>query len=145
MRPWDAEEAAWARECATAGDSFEEIAAWSGRPVAEVALIVGLPAMTDRQREVASLLAAGVAPGRIDQITGKDGARARIRAIQAKGYRLPDPNRRLSMAEVRALKARLGCETLSQLADRLNVPRGTSSHWSTRGLGVFRVEEALHG
>lgn len=144
-RPWDQEEVEWARECATAGDSFEEIADWSERAVAEVATMVGLPAMTSRQREVASLLAAGLTPGRIDQVTGVDGARHVITAIKAKGYDLPDAKSRLGMAEIRALQRQLGCETLTELAGRLGVPMGSATHWRQRGLPLFTVREGLHG
>ncbi|MGH7027342.1 hypothetical protein [Brevundimonas sp.] len=61
MRPWDDEELAWAKECLGAGDTHEDIAEMAGRSVRDVRLALsGIPPLTAREREAASLFAAGV-------------------------------------------------------------------------------------
>lgn len=90
---WDADEVAWARECAAAGDTAEEIAAWADRPLAEVELILaGLKPLTEREREAASLYAAGVSIRDIGRTLKPDTPRpdtlgwAYMRTIREKGY-----------------------------------------------------------
>jgi len=93
---WDGEEVVWARECAAAGDSLEEIAAAAGRPLDEVRLILAdLPPMSAKAREIASLYAAGVPVRQIDveigTATAKPGknASSRLNELRRRGYDIP--------------------------------------------------------
>lgn len=90
---WDADEVAWARECAAAGDTAEEIAAWADRPLAEVEVILAGPKpMTEREREADSLYAAGVTVRDIGRVMKPETPRpdslgwAYLRTIREKGY-----------------------------------------------------------
>lgn len=90
---WDADEVAWARECAAAGDTAEEIAAWADRPLAEVEVILAGPKpLTAREREAASLYAAGVTVRDIGRVMKPETPRpdslgaAYLRTIRDKGY-----------------------------------------------------------
>lgn len=145
MRPWPEDEAAWARECAAAGDSFAEIAETAGRTVADVARIVGLKPMTERQRAVAQCLAAGLTLGATDAELGRDGARHVVRRLTANGYQVRTNTERLTIDEIWALARGEGYETLTALAVALKVAKGTSGHWRQRGLPRHRVEAVFHG
>lgn len=70
-RPWDAAEKAWARECFAAGDTVEEIAAWSGRAPEDVERVTGRNGkLTPMERATASLYAAGLTFAEIDACRG---------------------------------------------------------------------------
>lgn len=145
MADWTDAETDWARECATAGDSPGEIAAMADRRLAEVeAVLADLKPMTPNERAVAQGLAAGMTTGEIDRDRGVDGARHIARRIRAKGYRIPDNQDRLDSVEIRAVARRHGFETLAALAAALGVPRGSSQHWSSRGLPERIVKAVLH-
>lgn len=91
--PWDADELAWAKECLGAGDTVEEIAEMANRPVSDVktALRGALP-LTEREREAASLYAAGVTIRQIGSLLKPDTRRpdslgaAYLRNIRQKGH-----------------------------------------------------------
>ncbi|WP_370236583.1 hypothetical protein [Brevundimonas sp.] len=141
--PWTDEERAWAVECLTAGDTYEEVAAWSGRTVVDVERTIALPRLSDRQREVLALLAVGYAPCEIDDLTGRDGARHRIRIIRALGYAVPTPGR-LSSDEVKAIARAKGFENLKAFATAYGIPASTMTHVNSRGLPAWRLREARY-
>lgn len=92
----DAEEIAWARECAAAGDTPEEIAEAAGRPLRDIqAALAGLRPMTAKQREVASLWAAGLTQQAIAAQIGltspfaKNVVGMRLKGLREAGYPLP--------------------------------------------------------
>ncbi len=96
MRAWDAEELAWAKECLGAGDTHEDIADMAGRPVQDVRLVLsGIPQLTAREREAASLYAAGVQIRTIGALMKPDTRRpdslgaAYMRRVREKGHVTP--------------------------------------------------------
>lgn len=143
--PWTDEERAWAVECLTAGDTYEEVAAWSGRTVIDVERTIALPRLNDRQRQIMALLAVGYAPTEIDALTGIDGVRHRIRVIRALGYAVPVTTRRLSGDEVKAVARAKGFDNLKAFARAHGIPTGTIDYVASRGLPAHRLREALHG
>jgi hypothetical protein len=71
LRAWPADEAAWARECYHCGDSLEEIAAASGRSIADVKRVLGSGCnLTETERDVLSLYTAGCTFAGIDATRG---------------------------------------------------------------------------
>lgn len=106
---WDGDEVAWARECAAAGDTPAEIAEASGRPLAEVQLILcDLKPMTEREREAASLYAAGVEIREIGRLMKPETPRpdslgwSYLRTIRDKGYSVPFRRTAEAVARTRA-------------------------------------------
>ena len=142
--PGTDEERAWAVECLTAGDTYEEVAAWSNRSVVDVERTIALPRLNDRQRQIMALLAVGYAPAEIDALTGIDGVRHRIRVIRALGYAVPITTRRLSGDEVKAIARAKGFENLKAFATAHGIPPGTMDHVDSRGLPAYRLREARH-
>lgn len=97
IRPWDAEEKAWARECAMAGDTAEDIAEMSGRTVEDVRRHAPLGVkLTPTERTVASLYTAGTTVREIGRILKPDSPRpdslaaCYIRRLRDKGIALPE-------------------------------------------------------
>lgn len=97
MRPWDAEEKAWARECAMAGDTAEDIAEMSGRTVEDVRPHPPLGIkLTPHERTVASLYTAGTTVREIGLILKPDSTRpdslaaCYVRRLRDKGIALPE-------------------------------------------------------
>ena len=95
-RPWEPDEIAWAKECLTAGDSIEEIAATAGRPVDDVIAHIGSgKRITPKAREVLQLYAAGLTLAEIDiergQTTGRPGsaAAALLLGLRRRGVEVP--------------------------------------------------------
>ena len=144
MRPWDVEEIAWARECAAAGDTVEEIAAAAERHVEDVAAqLAELRPMTANEREVASLYAAGLMPAEIDAArpVGAEAARKVIRRLRARGYAIPHRQpERLSIEDIDRLVRRLELDSKQALARLIGTPPGTATKWRERGLAAARVE-----
>ncbi len=96
MTVLDAEEIAWVRECAAAGDTPAEIADAAGRPLAEIeAALAGLKPMTERQREIASLFAAGLTLQAIADLRGSRSRYGRnsigneLNGLRSRGYPIP--------------------------------------------------------
>lgn len=56
---WDAEEMAWALECARAGDTPEEVAEMAGRSVEDVKTRIAFPDLTSHQRTALQMYLAG--------------------------------------------------------------------------------------
>ena len=95
--PMDAEEVAWARDCAAAGDTPAEIAEAAGRPLEDIeAALAGLRPMTARQREIASLWAAGLTQQAIAEQVGiggkfaKNSVGGRLKDLRRNGYSVPE-------------------------------------------------------
>lgn len=93
MRAWDTEELAWAKECLGAGDTHEDIADMAGGSVDDVHhALAGIPRLTVREREAASLYAAGVTIRTIGALMKPDTGRpdslgaGYMRAIRRKGH-----------------------------------------------------------
>lgn len=93
---WDAEELAWARECAAAGDLPSEIAEAAGRPVEDVLRVLAdLKPMSERQRRIASLYATGMTYAAVAKAAGLGGRRAASQAqgciikLRQNGYPIP--------------------------------------------------------
>lgn len=106
---WDNDELAWARECAAAGDSLEEIAETSGRSLDEVKLMLSdLPPMSAKAREIASLYAAGVPVRQIDVEIGTPtphpgkNAASRLNELRRRGYPIPHRARGEIVEQARA-------------------------------------------
>lgn len=143
--PWTEEERAWAVECLTAGDTYEEVAAWSGRTVIDVERTIALPRLNDRQRQIMALLAVGYTPAEVERITDLVSVRHRIRVIRALGYAAPMTTRRLTGAQVKARARAEGFETLQAFASAYGIPSDTITHVNRRGLPAYRLREARHG
>lgn len=95
--PWDADEKAWARECAMAGDTAEDIAEMSGRTVEDVRRNAPLGIkLTPNERTVASLYTAGTTVREIGRILKPDSNRpdslasCYLRRLRDKGIALPE-------------------------------------------------------
>lgn len=93
---FDAEELAWARECAAAGLDLIEIAEAADRPISEIGqMLADLKPMTAQQREVASLFAAGLTCQAIAERVGRRGRHAKnsiqsdLRRLRRRGYPIP--------------------------------------------------------
>lgn len=106
--PWTRDEIEWARECFRSGDSFEEIADWSGRSMAEVIMVLGSgQRLTPTEREVLSLYMAGCSFAEIDDARGQTSKGAAFRTgvpgkaaaaiitnLRKKGFTVPYRNER---------------------------------------------------
>lgn len=108
--PWDSDEIAWARECAAAGDTVEEIAEWSGRTVDDVRrVLVGLRKLTRRERLAASLWAAGFTLPEVGRELFPNSLRPRslgwdtLRRVRAKGYAVASHQELVARARQEAL------------------------------------------
>ncbi len=138
----DAEEITWARECAAAGDTIFEIAEAAGRRLREIrAALSGLKPMTDCQREIASLYAAGLTVVEIEAAIGASPlnggcyARRTLHGLRDRGY--PIPYREAAQpadvpAALDALKRRLGVDTDADLGRRLGLHHAVAGKWRSR-------------
>lgn len=136
MRPWDQDELDWALECLTAGDTYAEVAEWSGRTEDDVRkAFAHLPPLTPLQRQVASCLAAGMNCGEADRWLGVAATTSWtcLRRIWAKNYRLTRAKPVTNADVITGLRHGV---TLDELADRFGVTRRTIER---------RREAALHG
>jgi hypothetical protein len=94
-RPWDAEEIAWAKECAGAGDTAEDVAEMAGRTVEDVRAHVRFPHLTENMRTALQLYLAGTDVRSIGRTIKPDTPRpdslgaCYVKRLRAKGFDLP--------------------------------------------------------
>lgn len=95
-RPWDADEIAWARECALAGDTPEDVAEMADRSVEDVRAHVDFPRLTPNLRSVLQLYVAGATVRTIGTTIKPDTPRpdslgaCYVKRLRAKGLPLPE-------------------------------------------------------
>lgn len=92
---WDADEIAWARECARAGDTPEEVAEMAGRTVEDVKARIGFPRLTPHERTALQMYLAGSDVRSIGRALKPTSTRpdslaaCYVRRLRDKGFDLP--------------------------------------------------------
>lgn len=96
MAAWSTEDLEWARECAGAGDTLEEIGAVLGRSPAEVQAAIGVAQpLSPRESEAASLYAAGSSMRAIGETMSPEATRPKaiasrfLQRARRKGFDIP--------------------------------------------------------